>query len=64
MTAEKLYEWCALSIHLHSCQGGPLPSTLSSRLTRLAVGPERTRICCYAALTKRPRGRISVRKAA
>jgi hypothetical protein len=25
------------------------PSPLSSRLPRLAVGPERTRICCLAA---------------
>jgi hypothetical protein len=33
-----------LSIHLHSCQRGPPPSTLSSRLPRRAMGPERTRI--------------------
>ena len=32
-----------LSIHLHHCQGGPPPSTLSSR-------PKRTRISCHAAL--------------
>jgi hypothetical protein len=31
-----------LSIHLHSCQGGRLPSTLSSRLPRRPVGLERT----------------------
>jgi hypothetical protein len=37
-----------LSIHVHQCQGGPPPSNLSSRLPRLAVGPERTRISYIA----------------
>ncbi len=36
--------WLTLSIPLHSCQGGPPASNLSSR-------PERTRISCHAALT-------------
>jgi len=43
-----------LSIHLHSCQGGPLPSTLSSRLERIrisyiAVPPKAT----YAAFARK-----------
>ncbi len=41
-----------LSIHLHSCQGGPPSSTLSSRLPRRAVGLERTRISYIAVPSK------------
>jgi hypothetical protein len=49
-----------LSIHLHSCQGGPLPSTLSSRLKRtrisyIAVPPKVT----YAAFRKESRTKFA-----
>jgi hypothetical protein len=55
-----------LSIHLHSCQGGPSPSTLSSRLSRRR-GMERTRISyiavpdevTYAAFRKERRMRFA-----
>jgi hypothetical protein len=41
-----------LSIHVHLCQGGPPPSTLSSRPPRRAVGLERTRISYIAVPLK------------
>jgi hypothetical protein len=41
-----------LSIHLLPCQGGPLPSNLSSRPPRRAVGPELTRISDIAVPSK------------
>jgi hypothetical protein len=40
-----------LSIPVYPCQVVSLPSTLSSRLSRPAVEPERTRISYIAALT-------------